>query len=978
MKKLLALLVCVLSLSCIFVACDDGGETPEETQQHKHAFETTWTTDEDGHWYAATCGCQTKANFASHTDDDKDGICDICEYAGDHEHTYKTDWTHDDEKHWHDADCGHAVKSDEGNHKDAENNGLCDDCGWNFDHEHSYKADWSHDAEYHWYDVACSHQIDVKDKAPHADEDNNGICDGCAWDYDHTHTYAETWSHDADNHWHDAACGHSVTADTAPHADENNDGICDGCAWNYDHTHTYQESNAWTYNELQHWHAPTCGHSIAGIDTADHTDKNHDRVCDTCGYDFDHVHTYNKETWTWDKETHYHEATCGCAVTADAAKHVDENNNGECDVCLYNFGHAHAYEETWTHDKTYHWHAPSCGHDVEGSDKSEHIDENNDSLCDICAWNYDHTHTYDTSKWTVGVNSHYHAPTCGHNPVFVREGEVAHDDKNRDDICDTCGGYVSMEVVVENATSADAAGKVSSGTIKDDRYTENLTYNGQVSYEFGNGYLHIVDNHRYFNADKTVDTTNAYEHWYETYADGQKIFAISVDGNSPEPGEAYRNLGIETVAQMAGVYFSGEFISYGLNATGVEDLLYQLYYLKDGDNGAGVRDFIENYDDKTGYYSFMFGYGPYNYGVYFKIGADFVIESMIVTGGSGYADMNTEGKAYAITITQKAGERVAKNPYDPDNLLINSFVVKDPNGHVLSDGDQIEVLAGSEHMILLQIQNILPETANPAFDKITAVADDSKVLTFYNASAGTVIVNGQLEGVHDLILTSDHVSITIKVKVTYPAPTEIGPFIYEGDGNTKGDSQTKELSYSMILGSTLYFNAAVNEHADSRYAVNLSSGDKTAVTMEAATIQFMGRDVNVTSFTASKAGTYVVQIGSISNKKLIATLTITVVEKPAIHEMLNGYWEANFYNNVYYEVTFKPDFEGATKGKVEIVDKSHSGMEAKTYTTTYTYEYFEDGIQLTYASGDEMETVPTLTINENFELFIGNFKLVRP
>ena len=125
MKKVFTLLLGILMLSCLLVACDNGGDVPEETQQHKHAFESTWSSDADGHWYAATCGCNTKANSASHTDEDKDGICDICNYAGDHTHTYKTEWNHDDEKHWHDADCGHAVKSDEGAHTDSNNDGLC-------------------------------------------------------------------------------------------------------------------------------------------------------------------------------------------------------------------------------------------------------------------------------------------------------------------------------------------------------------------------------------------------------------------------------------------------------------------------------------------------------------------------------------------------------------------------------------------------------------------------------------------------------------------------------------------------------------------------------------------------------------------------------------------------------------------------------------------------------------------------------------
>lgn len=33
----------------------------------------------------------------------------------------------------------------------------------------------------------------------------------------HEHTYSDEWSHDAENHWHAATCGHDVESDLAPH-----------------------------------------------------------------------------------------------------------------------------------------------------------------------------------------------------------------------------------------------------------------------------------------------------------------------------------------------------------------------------------------------------------------------------------------------------------------------------------------------------------------------------------------------------------------------------------------------------------------------------------------------------------------------------------------------------------------------------------------------------------------------------------------
>ena len=137
-----------------------------------------------------------------------------------------------------------------------------------------------------------------------------------------------------------------------------------------------------------------------------------------------------------------------------------------------------------------------------------------------------------------------------------------------------------------------------------------------------------------------------------------------------------------------------------------------------------------------------------------------------------------------------------------------------------------------------------------------------------------------------------------------------------------------------------------------------------------------GREIAVTSFTPGKTGTYTVTIKSVAAPKLTATLIITVTEKPSIDELLTGKWVANFMNTLYYELTFTPESEGATKGKVEIIDRTRQGMNAVTYTTVFSYEYFADGIQLTYVSGDENDI--KITLNEDYTMKIGNFELTRP
>lgn len=969
MKKIFAMLAGAALLTCLLTACDGGEKTtPQETEtQHKHSFETTWSSDEKSHWYQSNCGHDFKANLADHTDDNKDGACDVCLYDGGHEHTYAEEWSYDENNHWHASACNHAVKSAEAAHEDANNDGICDGCGWNYDHEHTYATEWSRNENNHWYAITCGHNGGGKSKAPHADDNNDGICDGCAWDYGHTHTYAEEWTHDQENHWHAVSCGHTLKVEKTPHADDNNDGICDGCAWDYDHTHTYADGDNWSINTTHHWHGATCGHKVPGIDEQSHVDDNQDRYCDVCGYDYDHEHTFESE-WSWDKLTHYHKASCGHEEYQDVGNHEDKDNDGICDVCKWNYDHEHTFSTEWYHDAKNHWYAPDCGHDPAKIKKDEapHTDANNDSICDGCGWNYDHTHTFDTSKWVVSPDSHYHAPTCGHNPIYVRGDEVEHVDNNFDDRCDTCGGWVSMELVVENATSTQAAGKVNGGSIIYDKKTETITYDGEMSYVFGNGYLHMTDVHHYTYYDdngKKYDADGNMEYWYSTYAE-DRIFAIVREGEA-----VGRNMGADATF-MNGFYFSGDFIGHAMNAYGVEELVYKLYYLGTTEDGQGVSDLITYYDEKTGYYSFLFNFKGVQYGVYFTVDSDFVMQSVIVTGMAGYTDRTAENKLYYLAINQTKGNRTATNTaYDPNTLLINSFKVKDANGKELKDGDTIEILAGYSNRIMLTLSDILPTTASSVYDRIETVSNQREVIGYVDNETMTLTVNGQSEGTFDLTITSDHVSMTLKVKVTYPAPTEIKPLVYSSNGSY--DILESGATVNVFLGSSLDFRAEVDESADRRFTADLTGGDATGATLGDSSVDVFGQSYVTTVFTPSKLGTYEVTITSVANPELTATLTITVTEMPPVENILVGKWEARFSNTLMFSASFTPESQGATKGTVVIVDKTNaSGLSASRIETVYAYEFLADGIQLTYVSGDE--NIINLSIDGNSNLVINN------
>lgn len=132
-KNSVLLLVAVMSLfalaSCDLLAPPDDDD-PDLPKECEHTFSDSWSTSATEHWHAATCEHgENKSALGAHTDEDEDGLCDVCAYEVGHEHTFDTAWETDDNKHWHKATCTHTdLKIDEGLHKDDNTDGVCEEC----------------------------------------------------------------------------------------------------------------------------------------------------------------------------------------------------------------------------------------------------------------------------------------------------------------------------------------------------------------------------------------------------------------------------------------------------------------------------------------------------------------------------------------------------------------------------------------------------------------------------------------------------------------------------------------------------------------------------------------------------------------------------------------------------------------------------------------------------------------------------------
>ena len=167
MKRLIALLMCLVMVVCVIASCGE----PEEA--HSHTYSETWSSDAVGHWYKATCDCEDAPEQKfSHVDKNNDGACDVCEYkmACADGHTYSEGWTVDCTNHWNAADCGHIVAgANVAEHVDTNNDGECDVCKYviNEIHVHYFDTAWTNDGEYHWHAALCEHGVEVADKTAH-------------------------------------------------------------------------------------------------------------------------------------------------------------------------------------------------------------------------------------------------------------------------------------------------------------------------------------------------------------------------------------------------------------------------------------------------------------------------------------------------------------------------------------------------------------------------------------------------------------------------------------------------------------------------------------------------------------------------------------------------------------------------------------------------------------------------------------------
>lgn len=725
----------------------------------------------------------------------------------------------------------------------------------------------------------------------------------------------------------------------------------------------------------------------------------------------EHVHAFS-EDWSKDANGHWHACTCDERLKDSFAPHVDENNDGACDVCAQTVEkkHEHTFATTWSKDETGHWYDSTCDHKVTSGFAAHTAGE--DGVCTACGYvvtppsnvatlkavdavvdkvktyynvgetfsaeglvvyeTYSNTLSDDTlvvgdvSKYTISVkDSSGNAVTgafaaFGNYTVTVAQGEIS----DSFEVRVGAKAYDSVEAALN--VGIKNADKVNSGSV-----IVNTEFEYSIlDYYFGDNYFGYVSN------DLTSDYD--YEYHFEKLSD-ESIFGIQVsnyfDSDMWETIKTVSSYYEPTTDNMLGVDLKS-FFSYNYEVYGIEALIDALYTDATAETSQNYKESFSNYCDACGvHHGYKFSFGAYIGYYFYEVEVEFVldadsesIKSVEIVAGQFYdesvvLDEETGKYSYAegvtgpdavksLTISQNVGDRNYESEYPVEDYLYSSFDLTNDKDEKVTAETTINAVVGSS--ITLNVVDALPVSADSSVDEIKVKAYDAEGnesdSVFGGYDDGSIIVTAYNVGNYVIEVKSVNVTKTFKLTVDYGDLESFVPAVYD-------DDYVKMDSIDVYPNTEVDLKAVVNEGANPAYEAALGSDYENA-TLEA------GYDNNYI-FKASELGTYAIILTSSADSSVTATLTVNVIATPTVAEILNGTYE--FRNMMMGTVTyvFTPESEGATSGVVAITS---TGGYAGDSAGTFNYSY-EDGV-LTCTPTNAGSTLCKFTagLNSNYQV----------
>ncbi len=587
------------------------------------------------------------------------------------------------------------------------------------------------------------------------------------------------------------------------------------------HTHNYTK---WASDETNHW--KVCdGADCTAIDEtsiAAHVDSDSNGVCDECGREGLHVHTY---VWKSNAEKHWQE----CSDSACSAKTAEaEHNFGEgntCEVCDY-VRHVHDYK--WVNDETNHWKVckdSDCSAIEEGS-TAAHADTDGDELCDTCGYDM-HVHAYTQQKY----DETYHWMGCPKDSALDEDTKAKHTDADEDGNCDTCGRKITHSVIVKGPDGNPIAGLTVSIDFGDEKTTDadgKVTFDGfapdegYISIEgYDNAYLYLTE---YTETGKftyeitlTEEVTNTFK--VKTAAGGTVLGGITVKVMSGETVLASGATDAEGLVELTYKWSNN-------NYTIALENLGENYYF-DGKTIRGDNyESVQNINVKE--------YKTYTVTVELGTGVELTTEGLVVELYESNYWTGAETKAGSGTVN---AEGVATIKTTASGMNAINVKIKD----LASD------YTASATIAAMSTETSVTLTINAAGS--SSGGDDTPVST--TLSVGEQTVNAAAGVGTNYTFTAEEAG-TYKISTT------------NGDGwMAYGYDEGMELSVTLTEGQTITINCGSYWGSACSYIVKVEKVEGSGSDTPTANVLTLGeQEVNATmngttyTFTATEAGNY--------------------------------------------------------------------------------------------------------------------------
>ncbi|MDE7167733.1 MAG: Ig-like domain-containing protein [Clostridia bacterium] len=584
----------------------------------------------------------------------------------------------------------------------------------------------------------------------------------------------------------------------------------------------------------------------------------------------------------------------------------------------------------------------------------------------ICATDAEHKQEVSLPELPASGNGAYKSvtPVSGSDYAYTYVY-----DANGDDVFFT--GYSFDKNSVSAAVSVAAESNSNAINSKAQHYTKNYgtgkTSNASVNLEFGDGYVHIIDN------------TQIQEMWYEKQPDGSSFNALKfVDryGNQAikldERSDALQlydgySYGFVWVYSNHYDYGVGNFINY--------------YYLQAQNNANG--DFTESYKEVNGKTVYSFSYGVFDetYGQHlnvlsfeFTLASNGVVESLTAKNDTYINSPETTGttadgdpvtypaetnftqdenghwnlisnpviaETESWTITQKtaleADETLPETPYHYKDMVATSYDLMRVTVTERQDGTvQIQNLGllGDEYdlnattAVSVQLQNVAPSTANFYVDDVKiywrTVDEDGKnvdtllqpsyagngsdwhIQASFDPVLNVLVINPYVAGDHTIVIKTANVEKIVTLHVPYNDPTGLTCSVYDYDVELDTPRwDTLNNYFRIYAGEALNFTSTVDHPAyqDASYTATVTGPSDVTL----GTDMILGTEVSV--FKADVTGLYTVTLTSTKSGSS-SSFKVRVVAAPDEAKLLSGVYHGVDDNKNDVSVTF--DTEGKT------------------------------------------------------------------